>query len=98
MGKTVIPNGGPNDRAVLQGLYLFPGIVGNVYYVSSSTGSSTGPGFTPENAYATIDQAIGACTAGNGDVILVMPGHTETLSAAAGIDADVTNSQSSMVK
>ena len=89
MGKTVIPNGGPNDRAVLQGLYLFPGIVGNVYYVSSSTGSSTGPGFTPENAYATIDQAIGACTAGNGDVILVMPGHTETLSAAAGIDADV---------
>jgi len=89
MAKTVIPNGGPNDRAVLQGMYLFPGIVGNVYYVSSATGSSSGPGWAPENAYATIDQAVGACTAGNGDVIIVMPGHAETLAAAAGVDVDI---------
>lgn len=89
MGKTVIPNGGPNDRAVLQGMYLFPGIVGNIYYVNSVTGSSTGPGWTPENAYATIDQAIGACTANNGDVIVVCQGHTETITAANGIDADI---------
>jgi hypothetical protein len=38
---------------------------------------------------ATIDYAIGLCTADQGDIILVSPGHTETISAAAGIDLDV---------
>jgi hypothetical protein len=38
---------------------------------------------------ATIDYAIGLCTADQGDVILVAPQHTETISAAAGIDLDV---------
>lgn len=37
--------------------------------------------------FATIDYAIGR--AKSGDVILVRPGHTETVSAAAGIDVDV---------
>lgn len=82
MGKTVIPNGGPNDRAVLQGLYLFPGVVGNLFYVSSSTGSPSGPGFTPENAYATLAQAVSAATASNGDVIVLLPGHTESIGAS----------------
>lgn len=88
-GKTVIPNGGPNDRAVLQGLYLMPGIVGDLYYVSSVTGSSSGPGWTPHNAFATIDQAISACKANNGDVVMVLPTHVETITAASGIDLDV---------
>lgn len=39
--------------------------------------------------YGTIDAAIGACVANRGDVIYVMPGHTETVSAAAGIVVDV---------
>lgn len=39
--------------------------------------------------FTTIDAAIGACTADRGDVIYVMPGHAETISAAAGIDLDV---------
>jgi len=33
--------------------------------------------------HATIDAAIGACTADAGDVILVMPGHTEALTATS---------------
>lgn len=81
MGKTIIPGGGPNDRAVLQGMYLHPNIPGNVFYVSSS-GSSSGPGWAPENAYSTIDAAIAACTANNGDLILVMPDHNEGLGNA----------------
>lgn len=36
----------------------------------------------------TIDAAINACTTGRGDKIYVLEGHTETVSAAAGIDAD----------
>ena len=39
--------------------------------------------------FATIDYAIGQCTASRGDIIMVMPGHTETVSAASGIDLDV---------
>lgn len=38
---------------------------------------------------ATIDYAIGLCTADQGDIILVAPQHTETISGAAGIDLDV---------
>lgn len=39
--------------------------------------------------YATVDAAIGACTASRGDMIHVAPGHTETIAAAAGFTADV---------
>src|SRR3990167_6036958 len=39
--------------------------------------------------YNTIDAAVGACTADQGDVIYVMPGHTETVSAAAGFVMDI---------
>lgn len=38
---------------------------------------------------ATIDAAIGYTTASRGDVILVAPGHTETITGAAGIALDV---------
>lgn len=46
-------------------------------------------GLSFENPLATLDYAIGLCTADQGDVILVAPGHTETISAAAGVDLDV---------
>lgn len=39
--------------------------------------------------FATIDAAVGYCTANAGDVILVAPGHTETVTAAGGLDLDV---------
>lgn len=39
--------------------------------------------------HSTIDAAVGACTANAGDVIYVMPGHTETVTAAGGLDLDV---------
>lgn len=35
--------------------------------------------------FSTIAAAIAACTANSGDTIFVLPGHTETISAAAGI-------------
>lgn len=85
MGKTIIPGGGPNDRAVLQGMYLYPGIVGDARFVSSGSGSSGGPGWAPENAYATLIQAQSASTASQGDVVLVAPGHAESIVGAAGM-------------
>ena len=65
---------------------------GNVFFVSSTqTGASdsAGRGLTPETALATIDYAVGRCTASQGDVIVVLPGHAETLATTATIAADV---------
>ena len=38
--------------------------------------------------YGTIDAAMSACVDARGDVIYVLPGHTETITAAAGIVCD----------
>lgn len=68
--------------------YHFGHPTGNVRYVHNS-GSSTGPGFSPETPYSTIDAAISACTADNGDVVVVLEDHVETIVGAAGIALDV---------
>jgi hypothetical protein len=62
----------------------FP-ILGNIFFVSSVTGSATG-GYTPDAPAATIAQALALCTASKGDVIIVAPDHAETIATAAGID------------
>jgi len=61
---------------------------GDVYWVDSAVGSNGNKG-TFDSPFATIDYAIGRCTAANGDIIMVKPGHAETVSAAAGIDCDI---------
>src|SRR5690606_12677871 len=38
---------------------------------------------------ATIDYAVGRCLAGRGDLILVMPGHAETISSSSILTLDV---------
>lgn len=53
---------------------------GSVFYVDSSTGvDAAGYGTLPESPVASIDYAVGLCTANKNDVILVLPGHTETI-------------------
>lgn len=54
---------------------------GNIYFVSSVTGSATG-GATADAPAATIAQALLLCTASNGDIIYVLPGHVESIGAA----------------
>jgi hypothetical protein len=39
--------------------------------------------------FATVDYAISQCTASRGDIVMVKPGHAETISAADGFDLDV---------
>jgi hypothetical protein len=54
-----------------------------VFFVHSGTGvDGAGYGRNPDAPVATIDYAIGLCTASKGDVIYVMPGHNEGLGAA----------------
>ena len=58
------------------------------YYVHSGTGAASNDGLSPDTPLATIQQAIDKCVASQGDKVWVMPGHAETISAAAGIDAN----------
>jgi len=70
---------------------MLVGTTGTARYVGSTV---TGAADTTANGaqtlpYATIDYGIGKCTANVGDVLFVMPGHAETITAAAAIAADV---------
>lgn len=60
---------------------------GAVWFVDSAVGvDSAGYGKNPDAPFATVDYAIGNCTASKGDVIYVMPGHAETCTAAVTMD------------
>jgi hypothetical protein len=61
---------------------------GKVFWVSSTEGADGNPG-TFQKPFATIDYAVGRCTASKGDLIMVKPGHVETVTAAAGLALDV---------
>ena len=62
---------------------------GKVFFVDSVTGLNGNSGLEPALPFATIDYAVGKCTASKGDIIFVMPGHTETITAAGGLALDV---------
>lgn len=79
-GVPVLPSGGG----------LIPPTTGTVFFVKSTLGNNTvNSGLDPSTPFATIDYAIGFCTASKGDVIVVMPGHAESISGAAAIACDV---------
>ena len=63
--------------------------VGNRFYVDSGSGADTNSGTAPDQAFATLDYSIAQATANNGDVIYVLPGHTENLAADSAVDIDV---------
>lgn len=62
---------------------------GDIWFVDSGAagkGDTVGHGRNPDQPFATIDFAIGQCTANKGDVIYVLPGHAETLTAKIACD------------
>ena len=81
------PGGFPNGVSI-RGMTAFESFAGNVFWLSSSRGADTGKG-TRDRPFATLDYAIGRCTANNGDVIMVMPNHAETITGVGGITVDV---------
>lgn len=56
---------------------------GNIFWVDSGNPGGSG---TFEKPFATIDEAIAACTANNGDIIFVKPGHDENPTASIAMD------------
>ena len=81
----------------IRGVPLLQTHPGEVFWVNNSStalakggvGGSDGNDGSYRRPFSTVDYAIGKCTAGRGDIIFVMPGYTETISAAAGWACDV---------
>lgn len=87
MATSNFPNGfagGVNIR----GVPVLNTYGGQVFWVDSAVGGNGNKG-SFDRPFATIDYAVGRCTANNGDIIMVKPGHTETVTAAAGLALDV---------
>ena len=92
------PNGFTNGLTI-RGMPITVAHPGKVFFVNSTSvlaatddgvaGADTPSAGTYQRPFATIDYAIGQCTASRGDIIMVMPGHTETVSAAGDIACDV---------
>ena len=81
--------GGFGDGIVLRGMPLLTLYPGNVYWVDENGGGGSKGTFS--HPVASIDTAVGLCTAGNGDIIMVKPGHIENISAAGDLTCDVAH-------
>lgn len=63
---------------------------GSIFFVHATTGTNgAGYGQNPDAPVATLDYAIGLCTASKGDTIYLMPGHAENIANATGCAIDV---------
>ena len=86
------------NNVTIRGVPITQSHPGQVYWVGDSAasvlpghiGSSDGNPGTFTAPFSTLDFAIGACTAGRGDIIFIKPGHTETISSATALNFDVS--------
>ncbi len=82
------PHGFTNG-VTIRGIPLQQSQPGQVYFVNNSSvlaqdgiaGSNGNPG-TYQKPFSTIAYAVSRCKAGRGDIVMVMPGHAETISDA----------------
>lgn len=93
MPKSTISFGSDTTRIPQHTFYDLRNIVattGNIWFVDSNcANAASATGRSPDYAVLTIDAAINLATANNGDVIVVMEGHAESITAANGIALDV---------
>lgn len=69
---------------------------GDVWFVSSTAagaGDTVGHGKSPDSPFATLAYAFSSDLVAAYDVVYVMPGHAETIAAAAGIAQDIASVQ-----
>lgn len=91
MGITNFPGGVSSFGVpVMPGGVTIPPTTGKYLFAHSGTGVNDARlGMDPTQPLATIDYAVGLCTANKGDVIIVMPGHAENISSATSLVVDV---------
>ena len=96
MGKIMSKYEGFPNGVEIGGLPLQMTHTGNVYWVNSTTvlpdrgiGGSNGNKGTYLQPFATIDYAVSKCKANRGDIIMVMPGHSEDIASATSLVLDV---------
>lgn len=98
MTRGVMDNypGGFTNGILVRGVPLNVAHPGKVFWVGNSAtlqvgekGASNGNKGGYYDPFSTIDYAVGMCAANRGDIIMVRPNHTETVSAAGGLDLDV---------
>lgn len=85
------PNGFANGLSV-RGMPINISYPGQVFFLNNSSvfpqsglnGSDGNPG-TYLKPFSTLSGAMGACTASRGDMIMVMPGHAETISSSTAL-------------
>ena len=88
MGYTNFPNGLTSfGFPVIGGAFLTSGKVLWVNYTTGTDGSDRG--VDAQRPLKTLDYAIGLCSADAGDMIILMPGHAESIIAAGTITADI---------
>lgn len=87
--------GGFTDGVLVRGMPITQTHPGKVYWVSNATtllpgqkSGSNGNDGTFNAPFSTLDYAFDRCTASRGDIIMVKPGHAETISTAAILDFD----------
>lgn len=71
-------------------------VPGTCFFVDSThtnKSDAVGHGTNPETPFATLDYALQRCTANKGDLVLLMPGHAETLTADVDFDIAGVNVQ-----
>ena len=86
MGLTRFPHGISSFGVPVMGAgSQIPATTGNYFFVDDS-GSNGHDGKDTDHPVATLDYAISKCTADHGDVVILMPGHAETVTTAVGID------------
>jgi hypothetical protein len=85
LSPSFVSSGGQAGKTV-----WVPATSGRRYYVqSTATNASDGnTGLDAGFPLATIDGGVNKCTASQGDQVIALPGHTETISAAAGVGMD----------
>lgn len=83
-------SGGFSDGVLIRGVPLAMSHPGKVFWVYNGTAllpgqksGSDGNDGTFNAPFSTLDYAIGRCTANRGDVIMIKPGHAETLTATS---------------
>lgn len=84
MGLTNFPFGITSFGAPVMGV-----TTGNVFFVdsgSTAAADTVDHGTNTTQPFATVDFAIGRTTANNGDIIYVMPGHSENITGTIAMD------------